>query len=68
VAVVLLGISVYIQLRLQESPIFAEMKAKGKGSKTPLVDSFFKLPNARYVWIALLGATAGQGAGGPLHQ
>jgi Major Facilitator Superfamily len=61
VSVVLLGVSVYIRLRLQGSPIFAEMKAHGKGSKRPLVDSFFKLPNARYVWIALLGATAGQG-------
>jgi Major Facilitator Superfamily/Sugar (and other) transporter len=61
VSVILLGISVYIRLKLQESPIFAEMKAGGKGSKTPLADSFFKLPNAKYVWLALLGATAGQG-------
>src|SRR5438270_760463 len=61
VSVILLGISVYIRLKLQESPIFAEMKAAGKGSKTPLADSFFKFPNAKYVWLALLGATAGQG-------
>ena len=61
VSVVLLGISVYIRLRLQESPIFAELKSAGKASKTPLRDSFFKMPNARYVWLALLGATAGQG-------
>jgi MFS family permease len=61
VSVVLLIISVYIRLRLQESPIFAELKSAGKASKTPLRDSFFKLPNARYVWLALLGATAGQG-------
>ncbi|MBV8588071.1 MAG: MFS transporter [Verrucomicrobia bacterium] len=61
VSVILLAISVYIRLRLRESPIFAELKSAGKASKTPLRDSFFKLPNARYVWLALLGATAGQG-------
>ena len=61
VSVILLGVSVYIRLKLQESPIFAEMKAQGRASKTPLTDSFFRQPNARYVWLALLGATAGQG-------
>ena len=60
-SVILLGISVYIRLKLQESPIFAEIKSQGKSSRTPLRDSFFTLPNARYVWLALLGATAGQG-------
>jgi MFS family permease len=60
-SVILLGISVYIRLKLQETPIFAEIKAQGKASKTPLRDSFFTQPNARYVWLALLGATAGQG-------
>jgi MFS family permease len=61
VSVVLLGISVYIRLRLQESPIFAEMKSQGRLTHHPLRDSFFRMPNARYVWLALLGATAGQG-------
>ena len=37
------------------------MKAEGKGSKSPLSDSFFKYPNNKYVLLALLGATAGQG-------
>ena len=60
-SVILLGISVYIRLKLQESPIFAEIKAQGRASKTPLRDSFFTQPNARYVWLALFGATAGQG-------
>ncbi|MBV8213029.1 MAG: MHS family MFS transporter [Verrucomicrobia bacterium] len=60
-SVILLGISVYIRLKLQESPIFAEIKAQKKTSKFPLWDSFFKAPNAGYVWLALLGATAGQG-------
>ncbi len=60
-SVVLLGISIYIRLRLRESPMFVEMKAQGKGSRTPLRDSFMTQPNAKYVWLALFGATAGQG-------
>jgi MFS family permease len=60
-SVILLAISVYIRLRLQESPLFVEMKSQGKGSRAPLSDSFLKMPNARYVWLALFGATAGQG-------
>src|ERR1700752_4894717 len=60
-SVILLGISVYIRLKLQESPIFAEIKSQGRASKTPLRDSFFTQPNALYVGLALLGATAGQG-------
>src|SRR4029077_6976560 len=46
---------------LHESPIFQKMKAEGKGSKAPLTDSFFHYPNNKYVALALLGATAGQG-------
>ena len=57
----LLLTSIYIRLKLQESPIFIRMKSQGKGSKQPLIDSFFKYPNNKYVAIALLGATAGQG-------
>src|SRR5258708_7128512 len=60
-SVILLVISVYIRLKLQESPAFAEMKSQGKGSRAPLRDSFLKMPNAKYVWLALFGATAGQG-------
>ena len=60
-SVILLVISVYIRLKLQESPVFAEMKSRGKGSRAPLRDSFLKMPNAKYVWLALFGATAGQG-------
>jgi MFS family permease len=61
VSVVLLVFSVYIRLKLQESPIFQKMKAEGKGSTQPLTDSFIKYPNNKYVLLALLGATAGQG-------
>ncbi|HKE14473.1 MAG TPA: MFS transporter, partial [Kofleriaceae bacterium] len=61
ISIVLLGFSIYIRLKLQESPIFQKMKAEGRGSKQPLTDSFFRYPNNKYVLLALLGATAGQG-------
>jgi MFS family permease len=61
VSAILLAFSVYIRLKLQESPIFLKMKAEGKGSKAPLTDSFLKYPNNKYVLLALFGATAGQG-------
>jgi len=61
VSLILLVFSVYIRLKLHESPIFQKMKAEGKGSKSPLTDSFFKYPNNKFVLLALLGATAGQG-------
>jgi MFS family permease len=60
-SLILLVFSVYIRLKLHESPIFQKMKSEGKGSKSPLTDSFFKYPNNKYVLLALLGATAGQG-------
>jgi MFS family permease len=61
VSLILLAFSVYIRLKLNESPVFQKMKAEGKGSKSPLTDSFLKYPNNKYVLLALLGATAGQG-------
>ncbi|MFO1299586.1 MAG: MFS transporter [Burkholderiaceae bacterium] len=61
VSVVLLAFSIYIRLKLEESPVFRRMKAEGKGSEAPLRDSFLKYPNNKYVLLALLGATAGQG-------
>ena len=61
VSLVLLIFSIYIRLKLNESPVFQRMKAEGKGSKAPLTDSFMKYPNNKYVLLALLGATAGQG-------
>jgi len=61
VSVILLIFSVYIRLKLNESPVFQRMKAEGKGSKAPLTDSFLRYPNNKYVLLALLGATAGQG-------
>jgi MFS family permease len=61
ISLILLAFSLYIRLRLNESPVFQKMKAEGKGSKSPLYDSFFVYPNNKYVLLALLGATAGQG-------
>ena len=60
-SLILLIFSVYIRLKLHESPVFQKMKSEGKGSKSPLTDSFFKYPNNKFVLLALLGATAGQG-------
>src|SRR5215472_5751338 len=57
----LLLISIYIRLKLNESPVFQRMKSQGKGSRAPLTDSFLKYPNNKYVALALFGATAGQG-------
>jgi hypothetical protein len=60
VSALLLAVSVWIRLKLNESPLFQEMKAEGKGSKAPLTESFARWPNARLVLIALFGLTAGQ--------
>jgi len=60
-SLVLLGISVYIRLKLNESPVFLQMKAEGKGSKAPLRESFTNWANLKIVLIALFGAAAGQG-------
>ncbi|HKU16910.1 MAG TPA: MFS transporter [Steroidobacteraceae bacterium] len=60
VSIVLLAISVYIRLQLRESPVFTEMKAAGRTSRSPLRDSFGRWSNLKIVLLALLGATAGQ--------
>jgi MFS family permease len=61
ISLVLLAISIYIRLKLNESPVFLKMKAQGKGSKSPLRESFTKWPNLKLVLLALFGVTAGQG-------
>jgi MFS family permease len=61
VSIVLLAFSVYIRLKLHESPVFKKIKEEGKTSKAPLTDSFLRYPNNKYVLLALVGATAGQG-------
>ncbi|MBR1148317.1 MFS transporter [Bradyrhizobium sp. AUGA SZCCT0431] len=61
VSVVLLGISVWIRLRLNESPVFQKMKDEGKSSKAPLTEAFANWSNAKIVIIALIGGVMGQG-------
>jgi MHS family proline/betaine transporter-like MFS transporter len=58
---VLVAISIYIRLRMQESPLFAKIKSEGKLSKNPIKESFTKKENLLLVLLALFGATAGQG-------
>ncbi len=57
----LLAVSLYIRLKMSESPLFARLKSEGRVSKNPLVESFVHAKNRRLVMIALFGATAGQG-------
>jgi hypothetical protein len=60
VSIVLLGVSVWIRLQLNESPAFQKMKAEGKGSKSPLTESFARWGNLKIVLLAIVGLTAGQ--------
>ncbi|HEX8215967.1 MAG TPA: MFS transporter [Allosphingosinicella sp.] len=59
-SLLLLAVSLWIRLKLEESPVFARMKAEGKGSKAPLTDAFARWGNLKIVLIALFGAVAGQ--------
>ena len=59
-SIVLLGISVWIRLKLNESPLFQKMKDEGTLSKAPLTESFAQWKNLKIVLIALVGLTAGQ--------
>ncbi len=58
---VLVMVSFFIRMRMNESPLFAKIKAEGKISKNPIKESFGNKANLRLVLIALFGATAGQG-------
>ena len=58
---VLVAVSVFIRLRMDESPLFKQIKASGKISKNPIKESFTKPENLKLVLIALFGAAAGQG-------
>jgi MFS family permease len=61
VSIFLVLISLYIRLKMKESPIFAQLKATGMTSTQPLKDAFTKWTNLKLVLISLFGATAGQG-------
>ena len=60
VSVLLLGVSVWIRLQLNESPAFKRMKEEGKTSKAPIKESFGEWGNLKIVLLALFGLTAGQ--------
>ncbi len=57
---ILLVVSIWIRMQLEESPVFAKMKAEGKGSKAPLTEAFGNWANAKIAILALFGATAGE--------
>jgi MFS family permease len=60
VSMVLLIVSMWIRMQLNESPVFRRMKEEGKTSKAPLTEAFGRWPNLKLVIIALFGAVAGQ--------
>lgn len=60
VSVLLLAISVWIRMSMNESPAFAKMKAEGKTSKAPLSEAFMNWKNGKIVLLALVGLTMGQ--------
>jgi len=60
VSIFLLGVSIWIRLKLQESPTFQQMKAEGRGSSSPIKESFGRRDNLKIVLLALFGLTAGQ--------
>src|SRR6202167_4846266 len=61
ISIVLVIISLYIRLKMKESPIFAQLKSAGMTPTQPLKDAFTKWANLKLVLISLFGATAGQG-------
>jgi MFS family permease len=61
ISIVLVSISLYIRLKMKESPIFTSIKTAGMTSAQPLKEAFAKWDNAKRVLISLFGATAGQG-------
>src|SRR5213080_3533080 len=61
VSIFLVAVSLYVRLRMKESPIFQHLKTTGMTSAQPLKEAFTKWPNLKRVLISLFGATAGQG-------
>ncbi|GGN03137.1 MFS transporter [Dyadobacter beijingensis] len=60
-SILLVGVSIYIRMKMHESPVFSKLKAEGKVSANPLKESFQKKANFKMVLVALFGATMGQG-------
>jgi MFS family permease len=61
ISIFLVGVSLYIRVRMKESPIFQHVKSAGMTSAKPLVEAFTQWVNLKRVLISLFGATAGQG-------
>jgi MFS family permease len=61
ISIFMVGVSVLIRMKMQESPVFAKAKSEGKTSKNPLKESFGHKFNFKFVLLALFGATMGQG-------
>ena len=61
ISIILVGVSIYIRLKMNESPLFAKLKSEGKTSVNPLKESFAHKTNLKMVLLALFGATMGQG-------
>ena len=59
-SIALVALALYIRLRLQETPLFTQLKAEGKSSTSPWRDSLGNPTNRRLILLALFGATAGQ--------
>jgi len=59
-SIFLLGISLWIRIKLNESPVFQKMKEQGETSQAPFKESFGRWPNLKIVLIALFGSVAGQ--------
>lgn len=60
-SILLVGVSIYIRMKMHESPMFSKLKSEGKVSKNPLKESFNNKANFKMVLLALFGATMGQG-------
>ncbi len=61
VSILLVGLSIYIRMKMKESPVFTKLKKEGKTSANPLKESFAKKANLKMVLLALFGAVMGQG-------
>lgn len=61
ISILLVGLSIYIRMKMSESPIFSKLKAEGKTSANPLKESFRNKANFKMVLLALFGAVMGQG-------
>lgn len=61
ISIALVGVSIYIRMKMSESPLFSKLKAEGKTSTNPLKESFRHKANFKMVLLALFGAVMGQG-------